>query len=88
METREARIVVETTRHRITGDVTLPREGYRSRLSDYLNRGEISFIPMVDVSIEPLNANGAPSGLAIEREFVVVSVGEVVLAYPCTDGEG
>ena len=40
MENRVERIVVETDRHRIVGDVTLPREGYRSRLSEYLNHGD------------------------------------------------
>jgi len=33
METRTERIVLETHRHRIVSDVTLPRAGYRSRLS-------------------------------------------------------
>ncbi len=39
---RIERVVLETEHHRITGDLHLPREGYRSRLSDYLNRGDIS----------------------------------------------
>ena len=42
METRVERVVLETAKHRIVGDLTLPREGYRSRLSDFLNRGDLS----------------------------------------------
>ena len=41
METRIERVVLETDRHRIVGDLTLPKEGYRSRLSDYLNGGDV-----------------------------------------------
>src|SRR5438105_12535861 len=32
-----SRIVAHTERHRITGSLRQPAEGYRSRLSDYLN---------------------------------------------------
>ena len=59
MENKVERVVVETDRHRIVGDVTLPREGYRSRLSEYLNRGDVDFIPMVNVELSPLNG-GSP----------------------------
>ena len=53
VDTRVERIVLETDRHRIVGDLTLPRDGYRSRLSDYLNQGEIVFIPLTDAEITP-----------------------------------
>ena len=45
----------------IVGNVTLPPGGYQSRLSDSLNRPDISFIPMVDVEICPLDG-GEPCG--------------------------
>ena len=35
--------MVETDRYRIEGSLTLPREGYRSRLSDHINRREQEF---------------------------------------------
>ena len=54
METRIERVVLETDRHRIVGDLTLPREGYRSRLSDYLNGGDVDFIPLVQAELTPL----------------------------------
>src|ERR671935_107725 len=54
MENRVERIVLQTDRHRIVGDLTLPREGYRSRLSDYLNSGDLDFIPIVNAELTPL----------------------------------
>jgi hypothetical protein len=81
METRIERIVLETDRHRIVGDVTLPREGYRSRLSDYLNRGDLDFIPIVNAELEPLNG-GAPE----RKDFVAVARTHVQLAFPYQPG--
>lgn len=80
METRTERVVVETDRHRIVGDVTLPREGYRSRLSEYLNHGDVDFIPMVDVELTPLNG-GSPEA----HSFVAVARSHVQLAFPYSD---
>jgi hypothetical protein len=77
METRVERIVLETERHRIVGDLTLPREGYRSRLSDYLNRGDLDFIALVNAELSPLNG-GSPE----TRDFVAVARGHVRLAFP------
>ena len=38
MDQRREPIFLETDRYRIEGKLTLPREGFRSRLSDYVNR--------------------------------------------------
>ena len=81
METRVERVVLETDRHRIVGDVTLPREGYRSRLSDYLNRGDLDFIPIVNAELAPLNG-GSPES----RSFVAVARTHVQLAFPYEPG--
>ena len=78
MENRVERVVLETDRHRIVGDLTLPREGYRSRLSDFLNRGELEFIPLVNAEIRSLNGGGA----TVERSFIAVARTHVLLAYP------
>jgi hypothetical protein len=77
METRTERVVLETERHRIVGDLTLPREGYRSRLSDFLNRGDIDFIPLVNCEISSMNGEGPQA-----REFIAVARTHVQLAYP------
>jgi len=77
METRVERIVLQTDRHRIVGDLTQPREGYRSRLSDYLNRGDLDFIPIVNAELTPLNGD-PPETL----DFVAVARAHVQLAFP------
>ena len=82
METRVERVVLETDRHRIVGDLTLPREGYRSRLSDYLNRGELDFIPLVNAELAPLNGGSSES-----RSFVAVARTHVKLAFPYEEEE-
>ena len=79
METRVERVIMETERHRIAGDLTLPREGYRSRLSDFLNRGDLDFIPLVNVEIHSLNGSGAQ---VEQRPFLAVARTHVQLAYP------
>ena len=78
METRVERVVLETPRHRITGDLHLPREGYRSRLSDFLNRGDLEFIPLVNAEISSANGGATTES----RSFLAVASGHVQLAYP------
>ncbi len=77
---RTERVVVETGRHRITGRLTLARDGYRSRVSDLLNAGERDFISLTDVRVERLD-----DGVAEEHAFVLVSRRHIVLAVA---GEG
>jgi hypothetical protein len=85
MEHRYERIVAETERHRLTGLLYLPPASYRgSRLSDYLNSPERSFLALTDVEIAPLNG-GAP---AEHRQFVAVSLSHVVLAMPAEENAG
>jgi hypothetical protein len=78
MDTRVERVVLETDRHRIVGDLTMPREGYRSRLSDYLNRGEMAFIPLANALISGIDEPDDGE----EREFIAVARSHVHLAYP------
>ena len=82
MEHRDDRIVVETERHRITGVLRLPRDGYRSRLTDYLNASERDFLALTDVEIEPLEGAGSLE----RREFVALSLSHVVLVMPADGG--
>ena len=49
---------METDRYRIEGKLTLPREGYRSRLSDHINRREQEFFTFQDVQITALDGSG------------------------------
>jgi hypothetical protein len=78
---RRERVVFETDRHVVVGDVTLPSEGYQSRFSDAVNRPEVAFIPLVDVEIAP-QGGGAPE----RRPFVILAKAHVLFAYPHADG--
>ena len=80
---RIERVVLETERHRITGDLHLPREGYRSRLSDYLNRGDDVFVPLANAQVHSLNG----SSEVVERDFLAVARAHVTLAYPAGPGD-
>ena len=75
---RIERVVLETDRHMIVGDIHLPREGYRSRLSDFLNRSDDQFVAMARVEVRSLNGDGKIE----ERDFLAVSRAHVALAYP------
>ena len=77
------RVVLETDRHRIVGDLTLPKEGYRSRLSDFLNRGDLDFIPLVNVELSPVEGNGAAPE---RRSFLAVARSHIQLAHPIEHG--
>lgn len=83
---RIERVVLETEHHRITGEVHLPREGYRSRLSDYLNRSDGPFVAVANAQIRPLNGG---EGRSEDRDFLAVARRHVTLAYPAsTDDDG
>jgi hypothetical protein len=83
MEQRVIRVVLETDRYRIAGDLHMPREGYRSRLSDYLNRGDDHFVPLANAQIRLLS----DGEVVEEREFIAVARGHVTLAYPAPGHE-
>jgi hypothetical protein len=55
MDLREEQVVLETDRYRIVGTLTLPREGYRSRLSDFVNQRDREFFAVSDVTITALD---------------------------------
>ena len=80
--TRQENLRIETLRHRILGTITLPRDGYRSRVSDFLNASEREFLPLTDVTVTPLD--GGPSVrhefIALSRTHIVFAVSET--AYP------
>lgn len=58
MESRKERVVVETDRYRVEGMMTLPKEGYRSRVSDHVNRRDTEFFTMVDCELVALDGSG------------------------------
>ena len=52
------RVVVETDRYRVEGDITLPQEGYRNSLTDYINRNDQEFLYLVNVELVALDGSG------------------------------
>jgi len=74
---RTERVHFETDRQVIVGDITLPPEGYQSRFSDAINRGDVAFIPIINVEITPLDG-----GKSEQHDFIVLSKSYVRLAYP------
>ena len=55
LDLREEQVVLETDRYRVSGTLTLPREGYRSRLSDYVNQRDREFFTLSDVTVTALD---------------------------------
>lgn len=49
--------MVETDRYRVEGMLTLPKEGYRSRVSDHVNRRDQEFFTLLDCSLRPLDGS-------------------------------
>jgi hypothetical protein len=78
VELREERIIVETDRYRLSGVLHIPRDGSRSRMSDFLNESDRTFLAMTDVEIEPVDGREPPA----RRAFVAVSVDHIVIAMP------
>ena len=76
MQHHRARIALETPGHRITGTVTLSRDGYRSRLSDLLNAPEQAFLSLIDATVEPLDGQGDTT----HHDFIAVHCQHVVFA--------
>ena len=60
--------MLETELYTIVGDVTLPAEGFHSRLSGLLNREGVQFIPLVDATIS--SRDGEHS---VKRPFIAAA---------------
>jgi hypothetical protein len=78
MELRQERVFIETTRHRIAGTLTLPRDGYRSRVSDLLNASERDFISFTDCVVELIGTDGPGT----RHDFIAISRHHIVFAIP------
>jgi len=88
MEHRTERVYLETERHRISGLLTLARDGYRSRVSDFLNASEREFISLTDVVVELIGGDGPGTRhdfLAISRRHIVLCIPEGGDAAPAAD---
>src|SRR3954452_16820657 len=57
MHFRRERVRVETARHEIEGTLLLPNEGFRSRITDFLNAQRSDFLPLTDVEVTWLDGS-------------------------------
>ena len=73
MHYRRLRVRLETERHVIEGTLQLPSEGYRSRLTDFLNAHDTDFLPVTDATLAP--RDGTPE----RHDYLAVSVRHIVL---------
>jgi hypothetical protein len=81
MHFRRLRVRLETERHVIEGTLQLPSEGYRSRMTDFLNSHDSDFLPVTDARLGGLAADGP-----VERhEYLAVSVRHIVLGVELED---
>ncbi len=78
MDLRYESVVVETDRYRIDGKLALPREGYRSRLSDYVNKSDRDFFPIVEATVISLDGTSATQEIA----FALVARPHVRMIIP------
>ena len=80
MQNRSERVRLETERYRIFGTLTLPRDGYRSRMSDYLNAADREFVSLTEVVMEEI-----AGGRISRHEYVAVSRRHIVFAAPVAE---
>jgi hypothetical protein len=78
VDLRLEQIVLETDRWRIEGQLTLPREGYRSRLSDYVNQRDREFFSIQDATLTALD----PPEEVQTMEFVMIARSHIRLIAP------
>ncbi len=55
VDLRKEKVVLETDRYRVDGHMTLPADGFGSRLSDHLNRHETGFFTVQDAVLTPFD---------------------------------
>ncbi|HEX6023845.1 MAG TPA: hypothetical protein VFZ00_17780 [Solirubrobacter sp.] len=75
MHYRRERVRIETARHEIEGTLQLPHEGFRSRLTDFLNGQGDDFLPLTDATVTYFDGAREPE----RHDFLAVAARHVVL---------
>ena len=75
MHFRRERVRIETQRHEIEGTLQLPHEGFRSRLTDYLNTQGDAFLPLTDVEVTYIDGSRDPE----RHEYLALAARHVVM---------
>ena len=82
MQFRRERVRIETARHEVEGTLQLPHEGFRSRLTDFLNAQGDDFLPLTDATVTYIDGSRAVErhdylALAARHVVLVVELGTV-----------
>ena len=82
MPFRRERVRIETARHEIEGTLQLPHEGFRSRMTDFLNTHSDNFLALTEAQVTYLDNTRAPEqheylALATRHVMLVVELGTI-----------
>ena len=83
MPFRRARVRIETGRHEIEGSLQLPYEGFRSRMTDFLNAQGDDFLPLTDAEVTWLDGSRTPE----KHDYLALATRHVVLVVELGLGE-
>ena len=75
MPFRRERVRIETARHEIEGTLQLPHEGFRSRMTDFLNTQGDDFLPLTDAQVSWIDGGREPE----RHEYLALATRHVVL---------
>jgi hypothetical protein len=75
MPYRRERVRVETARHEIEGTLQLPYEGFRSRMTDFLNTQGDDFLALTDAEVTYLDGARGPE----KHEYLAVAARQLIL---------
>jgi hypothetical protein len=81
VDLHKEKVMLETDRYRLEGSMTLPAEGFGSRLSDYVNRRDVEFFTLQDVTLTPLDGGRdwqASVLMVASRHIRLISPGEEI----------
>jgi hypothetical protein len=75
MQFRHERVRIETSRHEIQATLQLPHEGFRSRLTDFLNAQGDAFLALTDADVTYLDGAREPE----HHDYLALAARQVVL---------
>jgi hypothetical protein len=77
MQFRLQRVRIETARHEIEATLQLPQEGFRSRLTDFLNASGEEYLALTDADVAWVDGSREPEHhayLALANRHVVLVI--------------
>ncbi|RMF93053.1 MAG: hypothetical protein D6736_02395 [Nitrospinota bacterium] len=78
MEHELRSVTIYTLQFKIQGQIRVPPDGYRARISDLLNRETTQFIPIVNAKVFNLRNDG----VIVSSPVVVVNKAQITLVFP------